>query len=213
MRNHDDLALGQLVLEYCLTLLLEVLVANGGNFVDKVNVKINRHAKAKGKTRLHTTGIGFDGHTNYIASKSKLKGKIKYIISGMEALFYSQKFTILIDENDKSRRFITRLVIIANGKWEGGKYLVSPFSENSDGLVEVIILNDISRFRLAMEFIKLSLGKMLSVDLFTLIRTNQLDIRLDKSVYIHSDGEVQTPNQHIGVKVMDKKLKTIVSSF
>lgn len=162
---------------------------------------------------INTFGIGFDGMTNNLASKSHIKGRLKYLISGVEALFYTQIFSILIQHENKTSSYSTMMTIIANGKWEGGKYLVSPTSENHDGKFEIIILKDITRFRLALEFVKLSLGHRLSNNLFSFIKTNKVLIKLNKLVLMHSDGEIQKPEQNFKIEILEHKLETIISSF
>ncbi|MEQ9310511.1 MAG: YegS/Rv2252/BmrU family lipid kinase [Balneolaceae bacterium] len=162
---------------------------------------------------INTLGIGFDGLTNYLASKANLKGAIKYVISGLKALIDAQMFEATITTNKEVKRFNTLMIIVANGKWEGGKYFVSPNSINNDGLVEVIILKNISRFRLTIEFLKLSFGYPLSSNLINSLSVQKADITTSTSVYVHADGEVEDNEMSFTISVYPINLTAIYSTL
>lgn len=162
---------------------------------------------------INTLGIGFDGLTNYLASKSNLKGAIKYVISGLKALIDAQMFEATITTNKEVKRFNTLMIIVANGKWEGGKYFVSPNSINNDGLVEVIILKNISRFRLTLEFLKLSFGYPLSSNLINSLSVQKADITTSTSVFVHADGEVEDNEMSFTISVYPNNLTAIFSTL
>lgn len=162
---------------------------------------------------INTLGIGFDGFTNFLASQSRIKGSLKYVISGLKALIIAQAFDTSIHNEGKKRLFKTKMIIIANGKWEGGKYLVSPTSINNDGLLDFIVLNNINRFRLAIEFIKLSLGKPLSFSLIEKISFKKAVIKTSIPVFVHADGEVEKKQSSFLVTINPKMFNVIYKSI
>ncbi|MFP8488314.1 diacylglycerol/lipid kinase family protein [Gracilimonas sp. Q87] len=142
---------------------------------------------------VNTYGIGVDGLTNYYASKSKFRsGFLKYFIAGLRALLQADRFDVevTIDESSLVKLDSIWMFAVANGKTEGGRYKISPYSDNGDGVAEIVIVNDISRLRLIIEFIKLSFGvpfnqKVVDVLEFTRI----LKVHTSKELRAHSDGE------------------------
>lgn len=50
------------------------------------------------------------------------------------------------------------MIVAANGPFEGGRYEISPESNNSDGILEVVIIRDVPVLRILVEFLKLSVG-------------------------------------------------------
>lgn len=161
---------------------------------------------------INTLGLGFDGYTNYLASKSKIKGSLKYVLSGIKALITAKAFDATINCKGRTESFHTLMILIANGKWEGGKYFVSPNSLNNDGYLELIILKSISKIRLAIEFIKLSLGSSLSSDLIKLTSIQKTKITTSIPVYTHADGEIEKSEQHFSIDISPKKLNVIFRS-
>lgn len=142
---------------------------------------------------LNTCGIGLDGLTNFYASRSTFKtGFMRYFSSGLKALIAAKPFitSIVISVSNQQIERKVWMMTIANGPTEGGRYRISPSSENSDGRAELVVVKDISRFRLFVEFMKLSLGLPFSesvADTFTF--TNTIQIRTENPQKVHMDGE------------------------
>lgn len=143
-----------------------------------------------GQVFINTTGIGFDGLTNYYASQFNfLKGMMKYTLSGLKAFFTAQPVRIYgtVDESDFDQR--VWLIAIANGAVEGGKYLISPKSLNSDGVLEMVVVPAYSRLKLGMAFILLSFGRSLSAEYSEVISFEKAEFKITDLHYIHLDGE------------------------
>ncbi|MBO6524364.1 MAG: diacylglycerol kinase family lipid kinase [Balneolaceae bacterium] len=163
---------------------------------------------------INTLGLGFDGRTNLYASKlTFLKGTAKYVVAGLQSLITSKSFTSTIQINDETYSFNTVMTLIANGKWEGGRYFISPESVLNDGFFEIIIINDISKFRLAIEFIRLSFGHSLSDEIQSTFKANKVTIRTSKPVLVHADGEVESQETKFEIGVEAKQLKVICKNL
>ena len=161
---------------------------------------------------INTLGIGFDGRTNYYASKSTyLKGSIKYVLAGVQSLFTAKAFQATVNSEGENYSFKTMMIIVANGKWEGGRYLVSPDSENNDGLFEVIILLSLSKSRLALEFFRLSLGLKPSKSIFKSFKTSNAAINTSESVFLHADGEREKKVNSFNISLVQEQIRVIKS--
>jgi diacylglycerol kinase (ATP) len=108
---------------------------------------------------LNTAGIGFDGSTNFYASKMNLlKGSIKYTAAGIKAFLSTKPFEVVMNIDGVNHIEKVWLFAIANGAVEGGKYIISPKSINTDGKLELVVVPAYSRIKLAVAFLLLSLG-------------------------------------------------------
>ena len=162
---------------------------------------------------INTLGIGFDGSTNLYASKLIfLKGSIRYVIAGIKSLFTAIPFDAIIRLGESSHTFKTMMIIIANGKWEGGRYLVSPDSVNNDGFFEAIILISLSKLRLAIEFILLSMGLKPSKGIFRTFKSKDAEISLSETVLVHADGEVEKQTDSFKISLLQNVI-TVVGRF
>lgn len=169
------------------------------NFDQAFNVLLSGRTKSidvitcSNELFLNTCGIGLDGLTNFYASRNMYRsGFMRYFSSGLKALIAAQPFTTSIVITASNQRIDQKvwMITIANGATEGGRYRISPTSENSDGRAELILVKNISRLRLFIEFMKLSLGLPFSesvADTFTFF--NSVKIQTEKNQKVHMDGE------------------------
>ena len=99
---------------------------------------------------LNELNIGFDARVNDDCNNSKIKAKsvkkaynraiIKNLIS-----FKSQN--IKVSKNNeviKDQKML--LLVLANGRYYGGKYCCAPFAEPNDGYMDLVAVRKISRF-------------------------------------------------------------------
>ncbi|MBO6622064.1 MAG: hypothetical protein JJ892_09585 [Balneola sp.] len=159
---------------------------------------------------INTAGIGFDGLTNYYASRFKsLKGTMKYTVAGLKA-FLNAKPLVVSGTIDRSR-FDRKvwLIAVANGAVEGGKYLISPNSVNSDGLLELVIVPAYNRINLGLAFIFLSLGRSIPDTLSEVITFNRASLKIADSHFIHLDGEVGVSSSDYEIKLKSKSLNVL----
>ena len=200
-------------------------LGSGNDFAKMLNLsqsfEENLNILKKAKTRsldmgvvndtffINTLGIGFDGHTNYLASKSKVRGPLKYVLSGIRALISAKSFLTTIELGQNKKSFKTLMIIIANGKWEGGKYFVSPNSINNDGKLELIIFHSINRIKLMIEFIRLTFGKSLSSKLSEIISIEKAVIHTSIPVFVHADGEIELAQELFLIDIIPNHLNVI----
>lgn len=142
---------------------------------------------------LNTFGIGVDGATNYFASELNFaSGFIRYFFGGLKALFTSKPFTANLKISGEFIQFPHKvwMIALANGRNEGGRYTISPASDHSDGIFEIVVVHPVSRIRLIFEFIKLSFGipfKDGVVEIFSSDRS--AFIKVNEPQRAHADGE------------------------
>lgn len=160
---------------------------------------------------INTLGIGFGGLTNYYASNLRnVKGSFKYLFAGLKALRSYKPFEVQIKPHTSNlKTYTTPMVIVANGKWEGGGFLISPDSVFSDSEIELIIIKKSSKFRLTIEFIRLSLGLSLSKNISKKIKGSNFLINTSEPVYVHADGEVEKKESEFDIRVYPKKIRAI----
>ncbi|RNC85386.1 MAG: YegS/Rv2252/BmrU family lipid kinase [Balneola sp.] len=161
---------------------------------------------------INTLGIGFDGQTNFIATTlPSCLSVFRYVLAGMLTLFRAKVFTAKIKSASLEDLIVTetKMIVLANGKWEGGKYLISPSSDPNDGILELIYANKVSTVRLVLEFLKLSAGVAVSEGMFSMIKGSNFSIKLSEPVYIHKDGEILEQASVFDIELIKKELQVI----
>lgn len=161
---------------------------------------------------INTVGIGFDGLTNYYASKFKnLKGALKYTLAGLKAFFTATPLHIAGTIDDAEFNEHVWLVAPANGAIEGGKYLISPKSINTDGTLDLVIVPAYNRLKLGWAFILLSCGKRLPSSFSHVVSFKGASLSINKDHFIHLDGEVGLSSTTYQIDLLKKRLKVIGS--
>lgn len=165
---------------------LQILIENHTTAIDSI--------KTDWGYFINTFGIGVDGLTNYYSNNSPFKhGGLKYFWAGLKALLESKPFNVTVKYSDHTDKVISQnawMIAIANGKTEGGRYKISPDSLNYDGIVELILVKKVSKFRLFIEFIKLSFGYSFKEDLVEICTSGKsFTVEVDAKLKAHADGE------------------------
>lgn len=161
---------------------------------------------------INTLGIGFDGETNYLATRlPNWLSSFRYMFAGVIALKTAKKFIAVIKQysGESIIKEETKMIVVANGKWEGSKYLISPSSNPGDGEIELIYTKSVSTFRLVIEFLKLSLGFPLSSKFFETLRGQEFLVETTEPVYVHKDGELMQKSNSFHLRVFPEQLKVI----
>lgn len=159
---------------------------------------------------INTAGIGFDGLTNYYASVFKsLKGSVKYTFAGLKAFLNAKPLVVsgTIDGSHFDRK--VWLIAVANGAVEGGKYLISPNSINSDRLLELVIVPSYNRLKLGLAFILLSLGRTIPNTFSEIITFKEASLNISDSHFIHLDGEIGESSSDYEIKLKSECLNVL----
>ncbi len=151
-------------------------------------------------------GTGFVSNVAYRARKYKWLGSLSYILGVLEevTVLKSTKIELSIDG-----KLITRDAIfteICNSRYTGGDMLMAPDAQIDDGLLDVIILNKVSRRKLLSLFPLLFKGEHIldeSIEVFT---GKDILLKSSRSLSLTPDGETfgETP---LEITLHPKKIK------
>ena len=126
-----------------------------------------------GKTRTHLVdngiNIGFDGNTAILAHDYKLlpgvSGTGSYVLALAKNLVLKkgEDLKIVVDGNEIHNGPLL-LATVANGGFCGGGFESCPRADLSDGLLEVLVVNNISRTRFLQMVPKYKAGEIFDID-------------------------------------------------
>lgn len=149
-------------------------------------------------------GIGFDGEVAQTTNVSIYKkicnfiwmGKISYIISALLVLIRYKPMNISI-MIDKKLYKIPKvwLIAVANLPFYGGGLVICPKAESNDGLFDICIVQEMSKWEFLCVFPLVFKGNHTSSPSIRIIKGKELEIYSPVPLLIHGDGEVigQTP--------------------
>lgn len=140
---------------------------------------------------VQVLSTGFDAAVSKRArSLSKLLGPSRYLWALLLTLKAKESTTGFDYEVDyDGQRFVRRalLVAVANGKNYGGGMLISPNSSNTDGFLEIVVIDPLPRWKLLFLFPRIFSGSHIHHPAVQVIRANRIHLRT-RSV-VEMDGE------------------------
>jgi diacylglycerol kinase (ATP) len=140
----------------------------------------------------NTFGLGFDATVTIRTHRlTHIRGFMMYLVAVLQTITFNLDTPMMHITTDlESWDEETIMMVVCNGPREGGGFLVAPGSDSSDGVLNYASVCHVSRLmmlRLIPEVMKGTHGRFKQVRLGKLHR---MQIKADKPVTIHADGEV-----------------------
>lgn len=179
--------------------------------VGKVNY-IEHSGEKKIRYFLNVSDVGIGAETTYRVNRNSkaLKGFLSFFLGALSTIIKNKnkKLKIVIDGNITIEEKINS-VIIGNGRYFGGGMHVAPTAQIDDGLFDIIILGDLGKTELIMNFPKIYKGTHLTHPKVRNYRGKNIKIYSDEKVLIELDGE-QPGTIDAELKIIHKGINILI---
>ena len=141
---------------------------------------------------LNETGTGFDVMVLDYAEKAKrhVQGLLPYLYGVIRTIFHFQSVRLSLSVDGAPAEEKELLVLGAgNGRFIGGGIPIAPDARPDDGLLDVVLVDRMSKCRMLSVLAGLLKGKILSFPETTFVRARKLVIE-GKGLRINIDGEI-----------------------
>ena len=156
-------------------------------------------------------GLGFDGFVVNTLPRFKKLGSLSYFLSAIVGLFQYKSPELLIETED--REITTKAFLLAMGicKYCGGGMRLTHEPNPTDGLMDVTIINDLSRFSFLIHIMKMYNGKIGNHKKVEIFKSNKFTVTLTENTnpFIQLDGELIDSNS-FEVEVLPKAVNFVV---
>ena len=144
-----------------------------------------------GRLFVNVAGIGIDAHVAWQFNQAHNVGRGLggYLRIGVRALlsYAPASYTITTDESRVSVRAV--LVVVANGAQYGNGARIAPDARVDDGQLDLVVVEERSRFLTLCQTPRLFNGTMARVAGCSIRRTRQATIECAEPMIFHVDGE------------------------
>jgi YegS/Rv2252/BmrU family lipid kinase len=141
---------------------------------------------------INFAGLGFDAEVVRATTKKfkKLGSVPSYLLGLVTTLvtYHNHELTMKIDGKTEQRKVCT--VIMSNGKYGGGSMFIAPQADITDGLLDVVIIGDVSKPDLLASLPRVYKGTHLTHPKITLRRAREVEIQSKMSIALQADGEL-----------------------
>lgn len=156
------------------------------------------HASDKLIYFVNNSGIGFDATVAITANESKVKkafnkvglGKLCYVYYLIKCLFMFKPFQLVVQHNGNKKTYENVWFVTAsNQPFFGGGMKISPTSLTDDGVIELTIVHNLSKYKLLFVFMTVFFGKHTRFKEIELLKAPSFTIHMNENYLIHADGE------------------------
>jgi diacylglycerol kinase (ATP) len=141
---------------------------------------------------LNSAGAGFDSEASRFANERLARApyRLRYIGAMLAelALWRPACFQLTLDGRPLEAR--GWLVAIGNGQSYGGGMRIAPDARLDDGLVDVVIIGDLSKPAFLATFPKIYSGRHLEHPAISVRRAARVELAADRPLAVHLEGEL-----------------------
>ena len=158
--------------------------------------------ECNGKLFLNGVGIGFDGKVvQRMAERGKkFRGYISYLAEVLRILLSYREKTINAEFNGENLQKDILLMTITKGTTFGGGFLINPYANNDDGLLDICVIAKIPNLVRINYVLRMKDGKHRNLKPVSFYKAKEAYIRENPFIVAHMDGEfIGNPPFHIKV--------------
>jgi diacylglycerol kinase (ATP) len=161
-----------------------------------VDIGMIEYAKNGGREErlfVNFAGMGFDAEiVRRTTQQYKSMGAMPSYLLGLLTTLVSygnKKIKLVVDGVEEERRVCT--VIMNNGRYGGGGMLTAPHAELSDGLLDVLVVGDMSKPDLLMSLPRIYKGTHLTHPKVAMKKAKEIEIAsCGQRMHLQADGEL-----------------------
>jgi diacylglycerol kinase (ATP) len=149
-------------------------------------------------------GIGFDAKVTHLARSYRMPiGDLVYLLAIFRAMLDGIATPHLqISAGELSWNGPATLASISNGPWIGGMFHIAPMASNSDGKLELMIADPVTRRRIVSLLPRLMSGTHMSEPEIRHVSVSHVMVTAAEPLPSHLDGEVQPLQQQFDVRLL-----------
>ena len=164
-----------------------------------------------------SAGIGYDAAVCAEVNRSRLKpilnriglGKTVYLAVALRQLIKTRDIPCRLILKDDQEILMRRFLLSAcmNHRYEGGGFMFAPDADAEDGILDMCVVNQISKLKILRVLPTAFQGKHVKYKEVHMYRSKEIRIMTDEPMYVHVDGEVPGKTTELRLSCMKQALK------
>ncbi|MFC2062927.1 diacylglycerol/lipid kinase family protein [Chloroflexota bacterium] len=159
--------------------------------IDVGVVEYVSEGKTKQRFFVNAAGAGFDAEVVRATEKwpKYFGGTVPYLAGLLRSLIGYQNKPVVMSLGDETETTRITTVVVANGGYLGGGMRVVPQAELGDNLLDVMIVDDVSKFELLKTLPRVYTGTHVTHPKVRMKKTTKISIGSSEKLLVHADGE------------------------
>jgi len=168
-------------------------LASPRKFISDVGV-MEYHQDGKMVRRLFVNfaGLGFDAEVVRATTQrlKLLKATASYLTGLLSTLLFYRNKDVIISLDGERLNHRVCAILVNNGRYGGGGMLAAPEADLNDGLLDVVVIGDLSKPDLLWSLPRIYRGTHLTHPKVMLKKVREIEIQSGENVCVQADGEL-----------------------
>ncbi|HXF48018.1 MAG TPA: diacylglycerol kinase family protein [Verrucomicrobiae bacterium] len=166
---------------------------------------------ADGRYFFNSFGVGFDAQVAAASDKFKnWPGKLRYVRALLSESKQLTPFDLELKFESLSRTVKATSLSVGNGPRVGGGFFLTPDAVPDDGILDLCLVEGVSRKQILWNFPKLFKGKHTRLEFTKIYRAKNIAIKAPAGTPLHIDGDPVQMNFPITICIAPQKLPFLV---
>lgn len=185
---------------------LQVIICGRSRLLDVVKIELTDHdSQPVTRYSINVVSFGLGGEVVALVNRWRdnwprwVGGHVRFVLAALMALKGYQNLPVQIcyEENQKAEEICSNFFVAANGRFAGSGMKFAPQAELDDGLMDVVLTNNASRWDIIKELPRIRFGGHLLNPKVKMLRSHAVTIMASQPLSVDVDGEVAgyTPAQ------------------
>ena len=164
-------------------------------------------------------GLGFDALVAHEFAQHSSRGLLTYVKLSLKNFFTAPFYPFIIEANNTTINADAFFISIANSNQFGNNFTIAPKASLSDGLLDIVIVNKMSKLRLIYTILKQiragkveqTTGKKFHQKDIQYFQTKSLEIKNPSSAPLHIDGDPAITDIVFKIKIIENAFRLLQS--
>ncbi len=159
---------------------------------------------------INILGLGFVTDVANTAYKLRAFGHLSYILGVFHRTIFLKPYSLTIEIDGKRIERKNIFVEISNSKYTGKDFLMAPSASIDDGLLDITLLNKLSRLRLLQCLPKIFTGEHVKMNEVECFKASKIMIETNPPKNLTPDGQL-TGNTPIEIECIPNAIEVFVN--
>ncbi|MFI5171267.1 MAG: diacylglycerol/lipid kinase family protein [Chitinophagales bacterium] len=157
-------------------------------------------------------GIGFDAFVAKVFSREETRGFFTYLWSAIKSVSSFDSFEYSFQSKEKKFSGRAFMINVCNSNQYGYNVKVAPNASLKDGMMDVVIVDNIPKWKIPLAVIRVFTQTHLSSKHFRTFQTSELLIESPNYSYLQIDGETVHKDKEFRVTIIPQALNVLVNN-
>jgi len=169
--------------------------------------------RANGELFLNLAGVGIEADIAWKFKDYGKRGMLPYFIIGTKTVFTYKPKRLDVSFDTQHQTICPLTLVFANGKQYGSNFKIAPQANLQDGLLDMVIVQDVPKWKLALAAPYFFTDKQKPFHVTQTTQVSRAVILHKGEILYHIDGEPRKTQDRLEITLAPKALRVLVPHY